>query len=421
MNRRFSTGLRVGTACLITVLWQLGELPAARAQQPPPPPPPGAPAAPPAAAPAGPTAMTTPAMTGPLVANPDPWHLDIAPFFGPMYVTAVASGLGMAQTDPIRGVDNSWNFDVSNAQASLQTTEGLFQFFLEPGIYALPTLGVNYRNVTHGFATDMPFSTKTFGGLPVAWGKLALTDNFSIQGGKLPTIMGAEYMFTFQNMNIERGLLWAQENVINRGVQANLTTGPVAWSLSFSDGFYTGQYNYLIGSATWTINPANSLVLMGGGPFDRVTATKTPVGPQYNNSMMFMLGYTYNDAPWTVTPYVQYTHVNSDASLGLVDSSTIGGAVLASYKFNDNWSLAGRWEYIGSDGAATVNGPGLLGYGKGSSAMSFTLTPTFQSGIYFVRGEASVVDLSSIRPGLGFGAGNSRTQARFLLETGIVF
>ena len=392
---------------------------AAWAQQPPPapPPPPGAP--PPAAAapaaPPGPTAMTTPAMAGPLVANPDPLHIDITPFFGPMYVSGAASALGLFQSDRLP-FDKAATFDISNAQASLQTTSGFFQFFLEPGVYSFPTVGAPYKGVT-----DMPTVLKWFDGLPVAWGKIAINDNISIQGGKLPTLIGAEYPFTFQNMNIERGLLWAQENIINRGVQGNLTTGPVAWSLSLNDGFYTGHYNYVTGSATWTINPANSVVLAGGGPIGRVTATGTPVGPQYNNSTMIEAAYTYTNAPWTVTPYIQYTHVDADAGLGLVDSSTFGGAVLASYALNDKVSLAGRWEYIGSSGAATVGGGGLLGYGPGSSAMSFTLTPTYQNGIYFLRGEASITDLTSFTKGFGFGTGGSGFQGRLLLETGFVF
>lgn len=407
MTPRFSTGLRVGTACLIAAAWHLGDHPAAWAQQPAP----GAAAA----APPSPAPMATPAISTPLVANQFPMHMDVAPFFGPMYVTGAVSGLGLAQTDPVLGLDRRFTLDVGNAQASLQTTEGFFQFFLQPGIYALPTVGVPYKRVT-----DMPTSTNLFGGLPVAWGKIVFNDNFSIQGGKLPTLIGAEYMFTFQNMNIQRGLLWAQENVINTGVQGNLITGPVTWALSINDGFYTGQYNYITGSAAWTINPTNSMILSAGGPFERNTATNTPVGPQYNNSTIIAAGYTYNDAPWTITPYVQYTHVDADAGLGIInDSSTIGGAILANYKFNDYVSLAGRWEYIDSSGAAT--GAGLLGYGPGSSAMSFTLTPTYQNGIYFLRGEASVVELSGITPGLGFGSGNSRTQARFMLETGVIF
>jgi Putative beta-barrel porin-2, OmpL-like. bbp2 len=408
MTRSFSTGLRVGTACLIAMAWQLADLPAAWAQQAPP----GAPAA----APPAPTPMTTPAISGPLVANPDPMHLDIVPFFGPMYVTGAVSGLGLVQTDPILGLDRRTTLDIANAQASLQTTEGMFQFFIEPGIYALPTVGVPYKGVA-----DMPTSTNVFGGLPIAWGKIVFNDNFSIQGGKLPTLIGAEYMFTFQNMNIQRGLLWAQENLVNRGIQANLATGPLAWSLSVNDGFYTGEYNYITGSAAWTINPTNSVILTGGGPFSRITATGTPLGPQYNNSTIIEASYSYINAPLTITPYIQYTHVDRDTGLGTVDSSTFGGAVLASYAFTDHVSLAGRWEYIDSSGAATVGGTGLLGYGAGSSAMSFTLTPTFQSGIYFLRGEASVTQLSSITAGAGFGSGNSRTQARFLLETGVVF
>jgi hypothetical protein len=421
MTRNLSNGRKFAAACLLATAGSVGISGASWAQQPPPappaaaPPPAGAPAAAPAA-PAGPTAMTTPAMAGPLVANPDPLHLDITPFFGPLYVGGAASAMGIFQTDRLP-FDRAANFDISNAQASLQTTSGFFQFFVEPGAYALPTVGAPYKGVT-----DMTTSLNAFSGLPIAWGKLVFNDNFNIQGGKLPTVIGAEYMFTFQNMNIERGLLWAQENVVNQGVQANLTTGPLAWSLSVNDGFYTGQFNYITGSATWTVNPTNSFVLAAGGPFDRVTATSTPVGPQYNNSTIIEGAYTYNAAPWTITPYVQYTHVDSDAGLGLVDSSTFGGAVLANYAINDHVNLAGRWEFIGSSGSAVVGGGGLLGFGSGSSAMSFTVTPTYQNGIYFLRGEASLTDLTSFTKGSGFGtAGSSSTQARFLVETGFVF
>jgi len=420
MMRTFSNQLRIGTLSLLAVAAsQFGALPAAWAQQPP-----AAPAAPPAAAPAapaatGPTAMTTPAMSGPLVANPDPMHLDVTPFFGPMYVSGAASLLALHQTSPIAHLDHSTQGDISNAQATLQTTEGLFQFFLEPGIYALPVVGVPYRKVT-----DMPTSVGLYDGLPVAWGKIAPNDIFSIQGGKLPTLIGAEYMFTFQNMNIQRGLLWAQEPVISRGVQGNLTTGPVAWSLSFNDGYYSGNYNWLTGSATWTIDPANSVAATGGGALSRNTVAGPATPLAQNNSTIVEASYTYSNAPWTITPYIQFTDVGKDTKLGFAQgASTVGGAILASYKFNDYFSLAGRWEYIDSSGSAAKGAPDLLGYGPGSSAMSFTLTPTFQNGFFFVRGEASVTDLSSVTVGSAFvfGKGTTRTQARFLVETGVVF
>jgi Putative beta-barrel porin-2, OmpL-like. bbp2 len=37
----------------------------------------------------------------------------------------------------------------------------------------------------------------------------------------LPTLIGAEYTFSFQNANIERRVLWNQENAVNRGIQLN--------------------------------------------------------------------------------------------------------------------------------------------------------------------------------------------------------
>jgi hypothetical protein len=331
-------------------------------------------------------------------------------------VGGAVSVVGLLQTAPVKGLDHTANGDISNAQAVLQTTEGLFQFFLEPGAYNLPVVGAPF---THTAPT-----LNLFGGLPVAWGKLAPTDYFNIQGGKLPTLIGAEYMFTFQNMNIQRGLLWNQEPVVSRGVQANLTTGPVAWSLSGNDGFYSGNYNWISGSATWTIDKVNSLVVAGGGALSRITKVGPATPLPQNNSTIVDVSYTYNAESWTITPYIQYTHVGKDKVLGFgQDASTIGGAILANYKINDNWNLAGRWEYISSSGSAAKGAPDLLGYGAGSDAMSFTLTPTFQSGIFFVRSEASVTQLYGATAGSAFvfGTGTTKTQGRFLLETGLVF
>ena len=64
----------------------------------------------------------------------------------------------------------------------------------------------------------------------------------------------------------------------------------------------------------------------------------------------------------------------------------------------------------------------MLGYGPGCSAFSFTLTPTYQQGIFFARVEGSVVALSGTTAGAAFGkAGTTTTQERIVLETGIMF
>jgi hypothetical protein len=413
MKPSLSTGLRAGAACLLAAAWNVGTQTPAWAQQPAPPTAPGAPA-PEAAAPAS-TAMSTPTMTGPLVANPNPMSFDGGPL-GKVYFNGAISGLGLFQSDP--GVppisDHHSHADLSNGLLSLQNTEGLFQFFVQAGAYSFPALGTPYFQ-------SWKATGDFFGPVPVAYAKLAPSDTFSIQAGKLPTLIGAEYGFTFQNMNIDRGLLWNQEPIVSRGVQVNYTIGALALSGSLNDGFYSDSYNWLTGAATWTIDKANTLEVVGGGNIDHTSKNVFPKSPYFlNNSDIFNIIYTYNNAPWTITPYFQYTHVPGSVFLGTPkEASTYGGALLVNYAINDNVSLATRWEYIGSSGGAAS--PSLL-YGPGSSAMSFTMTPTWQNGIYFLRADTSVVQAFSTTAGFAFGkAGNTKTQARFVLETGIIF
>ena len=49
--------------------------------------------------PAASTAMTTPALTGPLVANPNPMNFDLGPL-GPVYLTGVVTPLVLWQNNP---------------------------------------------------------------------------------------------------------------------------------------------------------------------------------------------------------------------------------------------------------------------------------------------------------------------------------
>ena len=376
--------------------------------------------------PAAPTAMTTPALTGPLVANPNPINFDAGPL-GPVYVTGVVSGLGLWQNNPFPGNQRSLA-SLSNGQFSFQKTDGLFQYYIQVGAYTIPTLGAPYFNT--------PVATGDFfGPLPLAWAKVAPNDAFSIQGGKLPTLIGAENTFSFQNMNIERGLLWGQEPAISRGGQLNYTAGPLAAALSLNDGFYSNRYTWLSGSATYTFNSSNNVVFAAGGNYlhtTKVTTTtpffQTTATPLFqNNETLFTLVYNYNAAPWTITPYFQYTHVPTASTIGAFTSaSTYGGAILANYSFPDDSPLSGfslpiRFEYIASTGSLANGAPNLL-YGPGSSAWSITLTPTYQYKIFFARAEISHVGTNSTTPGLVFGRdGSNTTQTRFLFETGILF
>jgi hypothetical protein len=375
---------------------------------------------------AAPTAMTTPGMSAPLTANPNPMSVD-AGFLGPVYVTGAVSGLGLWQNNKFPDQQHS-QASLSNGQLFLQKPEGLFQYFLAVGAYTFPALGAPY------------FSTGTtvgdfFGPVPMAFAKIAPTDNFYVQGGKMAGLVGVEAPFTFQNMNIERGLLWAQEPLITRGAQLGYTQGPLALALQWTDGFYSNRYTWLTGSATYTLDPANSFVLAAGGNLShtaKVTTTtpffQTTAVPLFqNNETLFSLAYTYSSAPWTITPYFQFTHVPQASSIGAFSSaSTIGGAILANYSFGDDSFLPGvslpvRFEYLGSTGTAAEGAPNLL-YGPGSKAWSITFTPTYQYKIFFARAEISHVGTSSTTPGLVFGPnGTNTTQTRGMLEVGVLF
>jgi hypothetical protein len=368
--------------------------------------------------PAGPTAMTTPAMTVPLLANPNPTSFDAGPL-GPVYLTGAVSGLGLWQNNISPGDQHSLA-SLSNGQFFFQKPDGLFQYYLQVGAYTLPALGTPYVNTSKA-------TGDYFGPLPTAYLKLAPSDAVSVEGGKLPTLIGAGYTFSFQNPNIEHSLLWNQEPAVSRGGQLNYTAGPLALSLSLNDGFYSNRYTWLTGSATYTLDNANRFTLAAGGNYSH-TAKSTLATPLFqNNETILNLIYTHIAAPWTFATGFQYTHVPAIPPIGaLTPASTAGGGILANYSFGDDTALRGvslpvRLEYISSTGSLANGAPNLL-YGPGSNAWSITVTPTYQYKIFFARLEFSHVGATSATPGLVFGpGGTNRTQTRGLGEVGVLF
>ena len=369
-----------------------------------------APAAAPPAPPAAPAALPTPAITGPIQGLP-PALFDAGPF-GKIAVNGILDGLGMVTGNHVPG-DNTTQAALSNGQIFIQKTDGWFQFYLQAGAYNLPALGTPF------LATDKAMSD-FYGPVPVAFVKLQAGKNTSFLVGALPTLMGAEYTFTFENMNIERGLLWNQENAVNRGIQVNQTMGKFTASLSWNDGFYSNRYSWLSGSLTYANGP-HSLAFVGMGNLGQ-TAFQTLATPVQNNSSMYAVIYTYTKGPWIVQPYWQYSNVPTNAKIGVVKgASTNGAAILLSRAFKHGFSLPVRWEYIKSSGKASDGSVNLM-YGPGSAGTSFTVTPTFQYGGFFVRGDVAYVHLSSITPGYGFGqAGTDQSQPRAMAEIGFMF
>lgn len=357
-----------------------------------------------------------------LSANPEPASFD-ASGLGPIYLTGVLSGLGQVQSNALPS-DRSRQFDIGNAQVFINKPDGLLQFFLQAGYYSIPVLGMPYIRTSD--------ATPTFFG-PVAQGylKIAPTEDFSVVVGKLPTLIGAESTFSFQNMNVQRGLLWNQENAVNRGVQVNYAAGPITLAASVNDGFYSKRYSWVSMSASYAFDSNNTLAVVAGGNTNH-TDVSTAATPLFqNNQKIYNLIYTRTNGPWTFQPYLQYTRVPKLPEFGAnASASTYGGALLMSYDFGSDaapaplrkagFRLPVRLEYISSTGSAADGAPNLL-YGPGSTAWSLTVTPTYQYKRFFGRAEFSYVGARKTAPGLAFGSdGNSRSQVRGLLEVGLL-
>jgi hypothetical protein len=359
----------------------------------------------PAAAP-----LPTPIMTGPLQAAP-PIIFEGGPL-GKLNLNGIVSGIGAWQGNHVAG-DHSTQAAVSNGQIFLQKASGWWQFYVQAGAYNLLTLGTPFLSTSKAIS-DL------FGPVPVWYVKLAPKKNMSVMIGSLPTLMGAEYTFDFQNMNINRGLLWNQENDVNRGIQVNQTLGKFTASLSWNDGYYSNRYSWLSGSLTY-VNGPHSLQFVGMGNLGQ-TAFQTLATPVQNDSAIYAVIYTYTKSGWIVQPYYQYSNVPTNAAIGIVrGASTNGGALLVSRTFNHGFSLAGRGEYLASTGNAAEGSVNLM-YGPGSSAWSITVTPTFQYHKFFARTDLSFVRANSITPGAAFGAaGTNRNQPRGVMEVGFLF
>ena len=361
------------------------------------------------AAPA-PAPLGTPAITGP-VSNLPPAVFDAGPF-GKLNVNGIITGFGMWQGNHVPG-DSNTQAALSNGQVFLQKTDGWFQFYVQAGAYTVPALGTPFVQ------TDKTLS-ELYGPVPVAFVKLQAGKNTSFLIGELPTLIGAEYTFSFENMNIDRGLLWNQENAVNRGIQLNQTMGKFTASLSWNDGFYSNRYTWLSGSLAYANGP-HAISFVAGGNYGR-TGFQTYATPVENNGSIYNVIYTYTKGPWIVQPYFQFTDVPTNTAIGIAKgATTTGGAILLSYAFKHGFSLPVRWEYITSSGSAAADAVNLM-YGPGSSGTSVTLTPTFQYGGFFFRGDLSWVHAGSITRGDAFGStGVNANQPRAVAEIGFIF
>ena len=362
------------------------------------------------AAPPAPTALGSPAMSSSLAANTGPYSIDTGPL-GKLYFTGQLTGMMTWQDNSVPGNNDRGKADFSNAQVEVQKTDGVVQFYVQAGYYNFPSLGSAY--VSSARLTDSTFKV-----VPVAYLKLQPTAEWSVLVGKLPTLIGAEYTFTFQNLNIARGLLWNQEPAISRGVQVNYAKGPLTVSASWNDGYYSDHYSTLSGLVSYVLSPSDTIAFAASGNTKNTSTSRFVTPLAQNNGTIWNVLWTHTEGPWVINPYLQYSTTPKINKFGLTSTaSTFGAAVLAKYTVSPTFNIAGRAEYISSSGSQVA-----LLYGPKSDAWSLTLTPTWQVNKFFVRGEVSYTKIGSGAAGAMFGKlGNKDDQTRAMIETGVLF
>lgn len=356
--------------------------------------------------------------------NPNPLNIQ-SELFGDWALEAVASGLAFHQSNPT-GSNLSNHVGVSNLQVDIQKKNGPLKVYIQAGSYAIPTLGQAYLQANKN-------TESSFGYIPEAYFALSMGNDWSLALGKIPSMGGVEATFSYQNSNIQRGLLWIQTNSVSSGVQLNYQEGNLSAALTVNDGSYSGVYNWVGGlvSIKTSADSAFTASWTGAVTANPTNTDKTPL--LQNNAQISNLIYQYTGDRWTVTPYAQYTYTPLNPSIGIYGSTgTLGAAILTTYHVdplvngvapNRHISIPTRVEYQSSFGNSNnANLPAGLMYGPGSSAFSATMTPTIQSGRFFARTEFSYVKVFNGLAGSIFGpSGIINSQFRIMLETGIMY
>lgn len=344
--------------------------------------------------------------------------------FGEWNVNTVVSGFGLTQTNP-SPTNNSNLADVSNAMLIVEQRKGPIRLFAQFGYYDILEIGQPDQRANKQ-------TVNTFGFLPQAYISFVPSKNWSLSIGKLPALGGYESSFSYQNINIERGLLWSQTSSFSEGLQIDYTDGTFSAALAWTDGFYSNQFNWLGTQLFYQLSQTQKVGAVWTGAIspNSYTSPNTPL--LQNNSQIFNVLYELSYQRWSFTPYLQYTYIPQNTSIGITQSSqTYGGALLMNYKFNLNGDalLAGyqkvslplRIEYLQSSGTPGSNAPNSS-YGPGSSAWTATFTPTIQYQKYFARIEVSLIRIYQYSSGFGFGANQQNSsQYRGILELGMMY
>ncbi len=356
---------------------------------------------------------------------------------GPLVVSGGLDGYayGLTGTGKVGGHDllrSSRNFgaELMNSQISLQKPTGLVRFTLQIGSVNSLSLG------TAPAATSV--TTFSTGPIYAAYVTLAPSRHVSVSVGRIDSLEGYEAGIDWGNPSVLTTALYNVQNYQSLGVMLNVSKGPVSASVAFGDGFDTGVFNFLQGLVNYNFNSTNSLSVYGATNLSRTgslahtygSAAKpygqSLVGPgnvQINSSMLGAY-YSYTRGNLNLVPEVQFVYAKKDIKAGIRKTTTdFGAALFGNYTFGHGpYSLGGWVEYFAASGFGS-NGFGNWFLQPNAKGIGMSITPTWQKGHVFVRGDLGVLHFTNGGDGvIGYGAsGKQPNQATFVLEAGLLF
>jgi hypothetical protein len=303
------------------------------------------------------------------------------------------------------GDDKKTRYDVGSAIISLSKSAEPFGFTLIGGAYAVPVVGLGLSKTSQ--YTDL------FSPIPVAYVEYSPMKGLSIQAGKLPTIIGYESAFTYQNNYIQRGLVWNMQPVINNGVRLTYSTELFFVKLGVNDGFYTLSTTHpkpaLEASLGLTPIKDGSIALNVLLP-DKESRPNKTADPSNKREIDLVASYTLDKL--SLGADLLYVEAPKSDKANVPEKAKASGVALhLSYDLKP-FKLSGRIEYVKDNS----DGTDLVGLGDRNKAWTFTVTPAYTKGPFFLRGK-----LSYVKADQPFTLNGKKDQTRVGVEVGFMF
>jgi len=311
------------------------------------------------------------------------------------------------QTSNRVGLDKRTRYDVGSAILNISKPAQPFGFNILGGSYSMPVVGVGISKATE--YTDL------FSPIPIAYFELSPVKGLSLQVGKLPTIIGYESAFTYQNNYIQRGLVWNMQPVVNNGVRLSYSGDLFFFKLGINDGFYTLSTSdpkpALEGSVGITPIKDSSVGINFLIP-DKSAKPNPTSAPANKRELNLLASYTFDKLSLGVDAV--YVEAPKDLKAGVLEKAKASGlAFHVSYDLKPI-KLSGRIESVKDNSdAGSVD---LVGLGDNNRAWTITLTPSYSKGPFLIRGDISWV--SAKHP---FTNNGKKSQTRVGLELGLLF